>query len=79
MTVIIPRVATVLLTAILGVAWPMCRAGQNAVLAQSNIVARFWEHVGSTGRTLESFVDRLAAQWGIDISNYMIARAHGWE
>jgi hypothetical protein len=71
------RIATALLASTLNVAWPMCRAGQNAVLVESDTVARFLERIGSAGEALESLVDRLANRWGIDIANQMIERAYG--
>ncbi|MGY4500401.1 hypothetical protein ACVWYH_004332 [Bradyrhizobium sp. GM24.11] len=54
------------------VAWPMCRARQNAVMAESNILARFWNYVGDAGEALEAALDRVAARRGIDISAIML-------
>lgn len=68
------RIATAMLASTLNVAWPLCRAKQNATLAESDAVASFWEHVGSAGEALEALVDRLAIRWGIDIAGHMYGR-----
>lgn len=73
----IKSITTVLLAGTLDIAWPMCRARENAVFAQSDFLACFWCRVGDTGYTLEALVDRLATRWDIDISTYMIDRAYG--
>jgi hypothetical protein len=72
----IRSITTVLLAATLDIAGPMCRARENAVFAELDVLARFWERVGDIGDALESVADRLAARWDIDIGTYMIDRAY---
>ncbi|GAA0001890.1 hypothetical protein BDS110ZK4_56670 [Bradyrhizobium diazoefficiens] len=75
--IMVSQIITALLVAALDTAWSMCRAGQKAALAQSDIVARFWLGVGNTGEALEAIVDRVSAWCGIDISASMIDRVYG--
>jgi hypothetical protein len=67
------------LHATLQLAHAMCRAGERAVFAPSQLEARFWESVRASGEALEAAVDLLAVRWGIDISRHMIDCAYGWE
>jgi len=53
-------ITTVLLAATLDMAGPMWRARENAVFAQTDFLARFWDWLGDTGDALEARVDRLA-------------------
>jgi len=73
----ITEIITALLATALDSAWSMCRAGQKAMLAETDAAVRFWERIGRAGVALEAIVDRLAARCGIDISAYMIGRAYG--
>jgi hypothetical protein len=69
----ITTITTAIVYVSLQLAWPMCRARQNAVMAESNIAYRFWNSVGAVGEALELAVDRFAARRGIDVSAIMLS------
>lgn len=70
----ITKLTTVSVYPILQLAWALCRAGERAVFAPSDLAARFWTRVGNTGETIEAFVDCLASKLGIDVAAHMIER-----